>query len=59
MQRLARSGLWGTGSGVVAIAWAKALEALLPTDPASGYACAIIEVLKYPTTTLRGGAQKR
>jgi hypothetical protein len=60
MQRLAHSGLGATGSGVVAIAWARALEALLPTDPASGYVGAIIEVLKYPTTTLRreGGSYR-
>jgi hypothetical protein len=53
MQHLARSGLGATGRGVMAIAWARVLEALLPPAPASGYAGAIVEVLKYPTTTLR------
>jgi hypothetical protein len=53
MQRLARSGLGATGHGNVAIAWARALEALLPPAPASDYIGAIIEVLKYPTTALR------
>jgi hypothetical protein len=53
MQHLARSGLWVTGSSVVAIAWARAFEALLSPAPAGDYVGAIIEVLKYPTTALR------
>jgi hypothetical protein len=53
MQPLARSGLGATGNGNVAIAWARALEALLPPAPASDYAGALVEVLKYPTTALR------
>jgi hypothetical protein len=52
MQRLARSGLGVASSGIEAIAWARALEALLPPSPASSYVGAIVEVLKYPTTAL-------
>jgi hypothetical protein len=50
---VARLGIGTARSATEALAWASAVEALLPPPPANNYVGEIIEILKYPTAALR------
>ena len=47
-----RSGLNAASTAQQSIAWAGALEALLLSQPEGGYIRIIVEVLKYPSSTI-------
>jgi hypothetical protein len=53
MLGVVRSGLAAVDSGDAASRWARAYEALLPPSSAIGYIGAIVEVLKYPTSSIK------